>query len=93
MLPVMQELLSNPHVRQQIQEATDVEQTIQVIVTAGAEKGYTVTSAAVSQVLAELSSTEDEELSEAELLLVSGGESPHTKMCPHCYKEYTLVTN
>ncbi|RUR72304.1 Nif11-like leader peptide family natural product precursor [Chlorogloeopsis fritschii PCC 9212] len=85
MIAQIKELLANAQLQQKIEEAADLAESIKLIVSAGAEKGYNFTTEAVSQLLAELTSPETTELSEEELLMVSGGATPHTGMCPHCY--------
>jgi predicted ribosomally synthesized peptide with nif11-like leader len=82
MLSNIKELLQNAQLQQQIKTAANQADTIKLLILAGAEKGYTFTAESVSQVLSELTSPSNE-LSEEELLGVSGGKPVicYTKRC------------
>jgi predicted ribosomally synthesized peptide with nif11-like leader len=82
MLSNIKELLQNAQLQQQIKTAANQADAIKLLILAGAEKGYTFTAESVSQVLSELTSPSNE-LSEEELLGVSGGKPVicYTKRC------------
>ncbi|MBW4420514.1 MAG: Nif11-like leader peptide family natural product precursor [Myxacorys californica WJT36-NPBG1] len=93
MLQNIKDLLQNAQLQQQLQAAANQAEAIKLLILAGAEKGYNFTVEGVSQVLAELMVVESGELSEQELLSVSGGmmadSAPklcHTEGCggTHC---------
>lgn len=73
MLSNIKELLQNAQLQQQIKTAANQAEVIKLLILAGAEKGYNFTAESVSQVFAELTSLQSNELSEEELLGVSGG--------------------
>ncbi|MEH1867814.1 MAG: Nif11-like leader peptide family natural product precursor [Nostoc sp.] len=72
MLSQIKELLANAQLQQKIEEATNLAESIKLIMAAGAEKGYNFTTEAISQMLTDLNSVESYELNEEELLSVSG---------------------
>jgi predicted ribosomally synthesized peptide with nif11-like leader len=82
MLSNIKELLQNAQLQQQIKTAANQAEAIKLLILAGAEKGYNFTAESVSQVLSELTSPSNE-LSEEELLGVSGGKPVicYTKRC------------
>jgi predicted ribosomally synthesized peptide with nif11-like leader len=82
MLSNIKELLQNAQLQQQIKTAANQADAIKLLILAGAEKGYNFTAESVSQVLSELTSPSNE-LSEEELLGVSGGKPVicYTKRC------------
>ncbi|MBD2728092.1 Nif11-like leader peptide family natural product precursor [Nostoc sp. FACHB-892] len=73
MLHQIKELLQNTQLQQQIKAATNQAEAIKVLAIASTEKGYNFTVEAISQMLAELTFVDSNELSEEELLSVSGG--------------------
>ncbi|MBW4573956.1 MAG: Nif11-like leader peptide family RiPP precursor [Aphanothece sp. CMT-3BRIN-NPC111] len=92
MLQQIKEVLANAELQQQVKEATHLTDAINLIVAAGAEKGYNFTTEAVSQALAELASVEPDELSDKDLLAVSGG-LPRVTEAWSCYKCPNSVDN
>jgi predicted ribosomally synthesized peptide with nif11-like leader len=83
MLSIIKELLQNAQLQQQIKTAANQAEVIKLLILAGAEKGYNFTVEGVSQAFAELTSLQSNELSEEELLGVSGGKPVicYTKGC------------
>jgi predicted ribosomally synthesized peptide with nif11-like leader len=82
MLENIKELLQNAQLQQQVKAATNLAAAIELITTAGAQKGYSFTQESVTQALGGLM-LGDRELSEADLLSVAGGKPPegcNTKM-------------
>jgi predicted ribosomally synthesized peptide with nif11-like leader len=75
MLNHIKTLLSDVQLQQQVKKATNLAEVIKLIVTAGVAKGYNFSKEGVTQVLATLAPMEENELSEEELLAVSGGGS------------------
>ncbi|MBW4429679.1 MAG: Nif11-like leader peptide family RiPP precursor [Nostoc desertorum CM1-VF14] len=73
MLHQIKELLQNTQLQQQIKAAANQAEAIKVLAIASTEKGYNFTVEAISQMLAELTFVDSNELSEEELLSVSGG--------------------
>ncbi|MBW4429678.1 MAG: Nif11-like leader peptide family RiPP precursor [Nostoc desertorum CM1-VF14] len=73
MLHQIKELLQNTQLQQQIKAATNQAEAIKVLAIASTEKGYNFTVEAISLMLAELTFVDSNELSEEELLSVSGG--------------------
>ncbi|MGV0106497.1 Nif11-like leader peptide family RiPP precursor [Nostoc sp. DSM 114167] len=73
MLHQIKELLQNAQLQQQVKAAANQAEAIRVIAIASAEKGYNFTVETISQMLAELTFVDSNELSEEELLSVSGG--------------------
>ncbi|MBD2247513.1 Nif11-like leader peptide family natural product precursor [Nostoc sp. FACHB-888] len=73
MLHQIKELLQNTQLQQQIKAATNQSEAIKVLAIASTEKGYNFTVEAISQMLVELTFVDSNELSEEELLSVSGG--------------------
>ncbi|MDZ8035463.1 MULTISPECIES: Nif11-like leader peptide family RiPP precursor [unclassified Nostoc] len=73
MLHQIKELLQNVQLQQQVKAAANQAEAIKVIAIASAEKGYNFTVETISQMLAELTFVDSNELSEEELLSVSGG--------------------
>jgi predicted ribosomally synthesized peptide with nif11-like leader len=82
MLQTLKELLQNAQLQQQLKTAVNQAEVIRLLIAAGAEKGYNFTMESVSQLLSELNSSSNE-LSEEELLGVSGGKPVicYTKRC------------
>ena len=78
MLNQIKELLQDPQLQQKVKAAANQEEAINLLTSAGAEKGYNLSTEEVSQALAELTSGKTSELSEEELLTVSGGMRPNT---------------
>ncbi|MGF1980228.1 MAG: Nif11-like leader peptide family RiPP precursor [Nostoc sp. CmiSLP01] len=90
MLHQIKELLQNAQLQQQVQAAANQAEAIKLLAIAGAEKGYNFTVESLSQMLAQLS-VDSNELSEEELLSVSGGMMPdtghsHMSCCTDCPK-------
>ncbi|MFN6529696.1 Nif11-like leader peptide family RiPP precursor [Nostoc sp. ChiSLP03a] len=73
MLHQIKELLQNTQLQQQVKAAANQAEAIKMIAIASAEKGYNFTVETISQMLAELTFVDSNELSEEELLSVSGG--------------------
>jgi DNA-binding transcriptional regulator LsrR (DeoR family) len=71
MLQQIKELLTNTQLQQQIKEAATLAEAVQLIMAAGAEKGYNFAKESVSQFLAGQMLTT--ELTEQDLLAVAGG--------------------
>ncbi|BAY78520.1 hypothetical protein NIES25_49950 [Nostoc linckia NIES-25] len=91
MLQQIKELLQNAQLQQQVQAAANQAEAIKLIAIASAEKGYNFTVESLSQMLAELTFVDSNELSEEELLSVSGGmmaDTGHSHMscCTDCPK-------
>ncbi|BAY78519.1 hypothetical protein NIES25_49940 [Nostoc linckia NIES-25] len=91
MLHQIKELLQNAQLQQQVQAAANQAEAIKLIAIASAEKGYNFTVESLSQMLAELTFVDSNELSEEELLSVSGGmmaDTGHSHMscCTDCPK-------
>jgi hypothetical protein len=72
MLNNLKDLLQNSHLQAKIKAAADQSTVIDLLLTAGAEKGYAFTIEKILQLLGELNNTLNE-LSEDDLLGVSGG--------------------
>jgi hypothetical protein len=99
MIEQIKQLLQNVEVAETIKSVTNQVEAIKVLVAAGEKKGYQLTVDAVSKILIGLTSTELSELSEEDLLAVSGGmkaaetwgsacgnsTNGHT-CCWHCYE-------
>lgn len=75
MLNHLKTLLSDVHLQQQVKQATDLAEAIKLIVAEGAAKGYNFSKEGVAQMWTTLTPMEESELSEEELLAVSGGAS------------------
>lgn len=73
MLQNIQNLLQNAQLQQQIKSAANQAEAIKLLMVASAEKGYHMTVESMNQLLTELTAGEGSELSEEELLSVSGG--------------------
>ncbi|MEH2067518.1 Nif11-like leader peptide family natural product precursor [Nostoc sp. PA-18-2419] len=90
MLQQIKELLENAQLQQKLTAAANEAEAIKLLLVASAEKGYNFTVESVSQVLNELTSMEFGELSEEELLSVSGGMAntghSHMSCCTDCPK-------
>jgi cobalamin biosynthesis protein CbiD len=84
MIQNINELLKNAQLQQQIKQAESLAEIIQLISTAGIQKGYSFTLESIAQVVSRLM-IEDHELPEAELLAVSGG--------IQCNKTHTLCSS
>jgi hypothetical protein len=82
MLQTLKELLQNAQVQQQLKTAVSQAEVIRLLIAAGAEKGCNFTVESISQLLSELNASSNE-LSEEELLGVSGGKPVicYTKRC------------
>jgi hypothetical protein len=65
-------VLQNTQLKQQVKESTNLVEAIKLIENAGVQKGYFFTQENVAQVVSELL-LEEQELSEPELLAVTGG--------------------
>jgi methionine salvage enolase-phosphatase E1 len=72
MIQNIKELLQNAQLQQQVKEAANLAEVIKLITTAGAQKGGSFTQESVAQMISGLV-LEDHELTEADLLAVSGG--------------------
>ncbi|MBD2525526.1 Nif11-like leader peptide family natural product precursor [Nostoc sp. FACHB-133] len=72
MLHQIQELLQNAKLQQQVLTAANQAEAIKLLAIACAEKGYNFTTEGISQLLAELTFVKSNELTEEELLSVSG---------------------
>ncbi|WP_009630796.1 hypothetical protein [Synechocystis sp. PCC 7509] len=68
----IKQLLQNTQLKQQVKESSNLVEAIKLIVNAGVQKGYTFTQENVAQVVSELI-LDERELSESELLAVTGG--------------------
>ncbi|WGV23379.1 Nif11-like leader peptide family natural product precursor [Halotia branconii] len=91
MLHQIKELLQNIQLQQKLAAAANEAEAIKVLAIASAEKGYNFTVEAISQMLAELTFVDANELSEEELLSVSGGMMAdtghgHKSCCTDCPK-------
>jgi len=89
MLHQIKELLQNAQLQQQVQAAANEVEAIKLLAIASAEKGYNFTVESMSQMLAELSFVDSNELNEEELLSVSGGRMAdtghqHMSCCTDC---------
>ena len=87
MLNQIKALLQDRQLRQKIKEAKTLDEAIKLIMTADAEKGNNFTTEDVTQMLIKLapdSGNELIELSESDLLAVSGGDLP-TSYQTKCY--------
>jgi fructose-1-phosphate kinase PfkB-like protein len=80
MLDNLKELLQNPQLQANIKVATDKAAIIELLLTASVEKGYAFTIESINNFLAELNPIANE-LSEDDLLVVSGGKPAKTKNC------------
>ena len=80
MLNQIKALLSDAKLQQQIKQAADLAEAVKLIVSAGTAKGYTFSKEAVSQLVATLMPMESNELSEEDLLAISGA----SVGCTHC---------
>jgi hypothetical protein len=72
MLNNLKELLQNSQLQAKIKAAVDKATAIELLLTAGAEKGYTFTAESITSLLAEINATSNE-ISENDLLGMSGG--------------------
>ncbi|WP_445638210.1 Nif11-like leader peptide family natural product [Nostoc sp. DSM 114161] len=91
MLHQIKELLQNAQLQQQVQAASNQAEAIKLLAIASAEKGYNFTVESLSQMLAQLTYVDSNELSEEELLSVSGGMMAdtghgHMSCCTDCPK-------
>jgi hypothetical protein len=75
MILSIKELLQNTQLQQQVKEATNLIEAIELITNFGAEKGYSFSQDSVGQMFSRLT-LEEQELSEADLLAVPGGLQP-----------------
>ncbi|MDJ0590504.1 MAG: hypothetical protein QNJ72_10970 [Pleurocapsa sp. MO_226.B13] len=81
MLNQIKALLQDRQLRQKIKQAKTLDEAIELIMTADAEKGDNFTTEDVNQILTKLapgSGNEWQKLSESDLLAVAGGVSPKT---------------
>lgn len=72
MIQIIKELLLNAQLKQQVKEAANLIEAIQLITLAGVEKGYSLTQENVAQAISGLMLGE-QELSEEDLQVVAGG--------------------
>ncbi len=72
MLENIKALLQNTQLQQQVKAAANLAAAIELITTAGAQKGYSFTQESVAQAIGGLM-LGDRELSETDLLSVAGG--------------------
>lgn len=72
MIQNIKELLQNAQLQQQVKEASNLVETINLITTAGVQKGYSFTQESVAQAISTLM-LERHELPESDLLAVAGG--------------------
>jgi predicted ribosomally synthesized peptide with nif11-like leader len=79
MLNNLRDLLQNSQLQAKIKAATDKASAIELLILAGAEKGYTFTAENISAFLAEVNNV-SHELSEDDLLVVSGGLPPASEL-------------
>lgn len=68
----IEQLLQNTQLKQQVKESSNLVEAIKIIVNAGLQKGYSFTQENVAQLVSELT-LDERELSESELLAVTGG--------------------
>jgi hypothetical protein len=78
MLNNLKELLQNITLQEKIKAASNQATVVELLILAGAEKGYTFTVEAITKLLVGLNTTSFE-LSENDLLGVSGGIPPLSK--------------
>jgi predicted ribosomally synthesized peptide with nif11-like leader len=83
MLHHLHGLLQNPQLQAKIKAAIDKATAVELLLIAGAEKGYTFTVENITQFFAEINNTSPE-LSENDLLGVSGGIPPRSSQCSYC---------
>jgi predicted ribosomally synthesized peptide with nif11-like leader len=81
MIQNIKEMLQNAQLQQQVKAATNLVEAIKLIVSAGAEKGYSFSQESVAQAIDSLMSDE-RELSEEDLLAVAGGLMCAMACCP-----------
>jgi predicted ribosomally synthesized peptide with nif11-like leader len=79
MLNNLKELLQNSNLQEKIKAAADKATVIELLLIAGAEKGYSFTVESINNFLSE-TNTPSNELSENDLLGMSGGSFP-TRHC------------
>ena len=72
MIQNIKEMLQNAQLQQQVKAATNLGEAIKLIVSAGAEKGYSLAQESVAQAVSGLM-LDEQELSEDDLLAVAGG--------------------
>jgi hypothetical protein len=84
MLNNLQDLLRNPQLQEKVKSAADQTTVIDLLLKAGAEKGYSFTVEKIFQLLGELNDTLNE-ISEDDLLVISGGARPVTNICSRLY--------
>jgi hypothetical protein len=72
MLNNLQALLQNSQLQAKIKTATDKAAAVEILILAGAEKGYAFTVEAITQIFSEINNA-SHELSEDDLLGVNGG--------------------
>jgi predicted ribosomally synthesized peptide with nif11-like leader len=80
MLNILNKLVQNAQLQEKIKAATDQATVMELLILAGAEKGYAFTIESINQFLSELNSI-PHEMSEEDLLGVSGGYPPTSIMC------------
>ncbi len=83
MINDIKKMLQNAQLQQQVKAATNLVEAIKIIVSAGAEKGYSFTQESVAQAIGSLK-LEEPELTEADLLAVAGGAAPLSIRCCSC---------
>jgi hypothetical protein len=84
MLQQIKNLLRDPSVKGKLQAAASRTEAIKLLLAAGADKGYQFTADTVAGFLAALQSGPSRELSEQELLGVSGGRMADTHVHMSC---------
>jgi hypothetical protein len=95
MIQQLKDLVRETHIQQALQSAATQADAIGMLMRAGAERGLKFSSEGIAQALRALLSVEQENLSEEELLAVSGGlrcnmsggigsPSTNTRMFPEC---------
>jgi len=85
MLQHIKDLLQSAQLRKKISATASQAEAIKLLLIASAEKGYNVTSEGVSQMLAELIPAQPGDLSEQELLSVTGAGGAHTTDVASCF--------
>lgn len=83
MFDQIKQLLAKPEVRDAVRAASGREAAVQTLVDAGSSQGLSFSAESVSRVLESLNPMRSRGLSEAELLMVSGGRPPDSapKLC------------
>ena len=83
MFDQIKQLLARPEVRDAVRAASGPEAAVQTLVAAGSRHGLSFSAESVSRALESLNPLRSRALSEAELLMVSGGMPPDSapKLC------------